>query len=65
MKDLDKALENLKFDKRMLDWNLNNGVLDPSELNAHKQNLKDLSANSAPLELADDSFDNDGESFNN
>ena len=33
----------LKFDKRLLEWNLNNGQLSKEELKKHLEQLPDLS----------------------
>lgn len=55
MKNLDKALDNLKFDKRMMDWNLTNKVITQAEVDAVKKSLQDLTNNSTPLDLEEDS----------
>lgn len=39
---LDKAIKNLKFDKRMVEWNLNNGLLTKEEYEKYVQQLPDL-----------------------
>ena len=39
---LDKALKNLKFDKRLTEYNLNKGLLQKEELDKHLQALEDL-----------------------
>ncbi len=44
MKNLDKALENLKYDTRMTHWNMNNDILTKTELDSHLSNLQDLSS---------------------
>lgn len=48
---LDKALKNLKFDIRMTESNLANGVISEDELKAHLGSLPDSSANSEKLDL--------------
>lgn len=65
MKNLDKALENLKFDKRMTNWNMSNNVLTEEELKQHLANLQDLSAKAVEvtLESTDDDNDDDMSSF--
>lgn len=39
---LDKALKNLKFDKRLTEYNLNKGLLQKEELEKHLQSLEDV-----------------------
>ena len=48
---LDKALKNLKFDVRMTEFNLKNGVISKEELNAHLGQLTDSGNNSEKLSL--------------
>ncbi len=48
---LDKALKNLKFDVRMTEFNLKNGVITKEELNAHLGQLNDSGNNSEKLSL--------------
>ncbi len=36
--------KNLKFDKRLLEWNINNGQLSKEELKKHLEQLPDLSS---------------------
>jgi len=55
--DLSQALENLKFDVRMRDWNLKQGVLKDKDIQDHTQNLKDLSASAQPLEFQEETPD--------
>ncbi|MCB0392672.1 MAG: hypothetical protein KDD58_15385 [Bdellovibrionales bacterium] len=54
MRHLDTALENLKFDSRMIDWNIKNGLLTQEELKAHLDSLKDTAANSESLEIEEE-----------
>lgn len=42
MKDLFKSLKDLKFDKRMIKWNLNRKILNMEEYKKHLQSLKDI-----------------------
>jgi hypothetical protein len=48
---LDKALKNLKFDVRMTEFNLNNGVISKEELKNHLTQLPDSGANSEKLSI--------------
>jgi hypothetical protein len=48
---LDKALKALKFDARMLEFNVNNGVISKEELKAHLDSLPDSGANSEKLNI--------------
>jgi hypothetical protein len=52
---LDKALKNLKFDVRMTEFNLKNGVISKEELNTHLGQLNDSAANSEKLDLEESS----------
>jgi len=42
---LDKAMKNLKFDKRLTEWYINNGQLTREELEAHLKTLPDMGHN--------------------
>lgn len=48
---LDKALKNLKFDVRMTEFNLNNGVISKEELQAQLSQLPDSGANAEKLDI--------------
>jgi hypothetical protein len=48
---LDKALKNLKFDVRMTEFNVNNGVITKDELKAHLSQLPDSGGNSEKLSI--------------
>ncbi len=48
---LNKAVENLKFDKRLLDLNLRLGRLTQDEYNQHLKGLADLEADSSKVDL--------------
>jgi hypothetical protein len=39
---LDKALKNLKFDKRLTEYHLNRGLLQKEELEKHLKALEDV-----------------------
>ena len=49
--NLGKALEALKFDSRMRDWNINQGLLTLDEWKTHLQKLEDLSGKCAKMDL--------------
>jgi hypothetical protein len=51
--DLSKALENLKFDTRMKDWNVKQGIVTKDDLEKNIKNLKDDAANSEEVTLED------------
>ena len=53
--DLSKALENLKYDVRMKDWNLKQGIIKEKDVEDHLKGLKDISASSVPLEFQEES----------
>jgi hypothetical protein len=56
---LDKAIKNLRFDKRMTEIHVNRGVLTKAEFDKHLADLPDLAHN---VELAsDDESDEDFE----
>ncbi|MFN3696990.1 MAG: hypothetical protein ACK4VO_06060 [Pseudobdellovibrio sp.] len=57
---LNKALEDLKFDKRLTELNLRLGRITQEEVQKHVQSLEDLQHNVEKLELdkADDSDNN-------
>ncbi len=57
MNDLHTCLENLKNDKRLQDWNLKTGKLTPDELKKMTDNLEDLTAMTAPVDIEDSSTD--------
>lgn len=48
---LDKSLKNLKFDVRMAEFNLNNGLVSKEELNAHLSQLPDVGSNCEQIDL--------------
>lgn len=43
MSDLPKMLKKLKYDKRMINWNLRQKLLTEKEYQKHLANLEDLS----------------------
>ena len=46
---LDKDLENLSFDKRMIEWNLTQKLITKEEWQKHLESLEDVSRQSQPL----------------
>ncbi|HPI39268.1 MAG TPA: hypothetical protein PLJ21_00585 [Pseudobdellovibrionaceae bacterium] len=42
---LHKALKDLKFDKRLIEKNINQGVITPEDVKKHLESLPDCSAN--------------------
>lgn len=51
--DLNKALENLKYDTRMKDWNMKQGLVTKQDLEKNLETLKDEAANSEEVTLED------------
>lgn len=58
---LDKAMKNLKFDKRLTEWHVNNGQLSKEELEAHLKSLPDMAHNVDLSSKDDDTHDKDQE----
>lgn len=52
--NLGKALEALKFDNRMRDWNQKQGLVSPEELKKHDEALEDVAARARSLDLDSD-----------
>lgn len=48
---LDKALQGLKFDVRMQEFNLNNGVISQADLKGHLSQLPDSSGQAEKMEI--------------
>ena len=46
--DFSESLKDLKFDKRMIRWNLNQKVITQKEYDAHLKSLKDIASLQAP-----------------
>jgi hypothetical protein len=51
--DLHKALENLKFDTRMKDWNVKQGIVTREDIETNSKGLKDQSADCEEVTLED------------
>lgn len=60
--ELSKAIENSKFDARLVERNLNNGTISKSEYDAYLKSLKDLKDNTLQVSLESD--DNLNEDYN-
>ena len=56
---LKKEIENLKFDKRMIDWNISRNLLTQDELKKHLSELPDSSHNLASIELNEEVAEQD------
>lgn len=54
---LKEALENLKFDARMVDINLKSRVLTDDSLKKHLEQLEDLAPASIPVDLDNEADD--------
>jgi tripartite-type tricarboxylate transporter receptor subunit TctC len=59
MSSLDKAMKNLKFDKRMTEINLNNSQLTKEELKKYLEQLPDLAQNVDLLNMMDSDSDSE------
>ena len=46
--DFSESLKKLRFDKRMIRWNLNQKIITQKEHDAHLKSLKDISRLQAP-----------------
>lgn len=55
---LDKSLKNLKFDKRLTEYNLNKGLLTQDELKKHLDSLQDVGSKIDLVNLKKDHSDN-------
>ena len=54
---LDKSLKNLKFDKRLTEFNLNKGLLTQDELKKHLETLQDVGSKIDLVSLKKDASD--------
>jgi hypothetical protein len=54
---LDKSLKNLKFDKRLTEYNLNKGLLTQDELKKHLDTLQDVGSKIDLVSLKKDASD--------
>jgi hypothetical protein len=53
MIDLNQALEFMKFDVRMRDWNLKRGTISKDDVEKHVKSINDSSASAEPVTLED------------
>ena len=51
--DLSKALENLKYDTRMKDWNMKQGMVTIDDLEKNLKSLKDSAGDCVEVTLED------------
>lgn len=56
---LDKAMKNLKYDKRLTEWNITNNQITKEDWQKHLESLPDLANEVAPVGLEDDGNDED------
>lgn len=54
--DLSKALENMKFDVRMKDWNMKQGLIKKEDVETNQKSLPDSGAQCEPVTLEDRDF---------
>lgn len=56
---LSQEIGKLKFDKRLMEWHVNRGLLSKADMQAHLAALTDLASNVEPvnLGLADTGYD--------
>ncbi len=59
---LAKAVNNLKFDKRLTEWCINNGQLTREEVNKYLQSLPDLADQVDKVSMADMDDDSSSDS---
>lgn len=50
---LEKAVKNLKFDKRLTEWSISNGQITEVEYKKYLDNLPDVSSNVELMKLVD------------
>lgn len=62
--NLAKSLKDLKYDKRMLDWNLGQGLITKAEYDKHIASLSDLSGATISLNLDERRSSRDREEMN-
>lgn len=51
---LDKAMKNLKFDKRLTEWSINNGQLSKEDHKKYLEQLPDLANNVDLIKMGDE-----------
>jgi hypothetical protein len=52
--ELHEALQRVKFDKRLIDWHIKQGIITEEEVKKHLQSLNDVAAQSMQLDLEND-----------
>lgn len=62
--NLNKAMQQSKFDTRLVDFNINNGIVTKEEYEQHLQSLQDLSHMSETLRFEGDDRGASSESRN-
>lgn len=61
--ELHEALNQVKFDKRLVDWHLKQGSLTKVDLEKYVKSLPDLAAQSMPLTFEDEDDGMNGSGF--
>lgn len=56
--DLHEALTQAKFDRRLLEWHINQGLITKADIEAHLKSLPDVSAQSIPVDLTVEDYSN-------
>jgi hypothetical protein len=56
---LDKSLKNLKYDVRMMEFNVNNGVISKEELATYLAQLPDSGSNALKVDLEEGASSSD------
>ena len=64
MEVLDEEIKKMKFDTRLMDWNIKQGILKKADIDAHLKSLPDSKDNSEPFILGNDEAEDDIESHN-
>lgn len=54
MSEQNQAMKDMKFDKRLIDWNLANGLITKEELEKYLQSLPDLGSKVELFNLGDE-----------
>ncbi len=52
----DNGLKNLKYDKRMIEWMVNNGQISKADLKKHLEELPDLASKVDMLRMAEEKY---------
>lgn len=56
--DLHEALTQAKFDRRLIEWHINQGTITKADVEAHMKSLPDCSAQSIPIDITADDYSN-------